>query len=111
MDTFHFFFQKDKKLNNSKIQYEVLVAQTCLTLCNPMDCSPPDSSVHGILQARILEWVAIPFSREFPDPGIKSGSPVLQADSLSSESPGDVNNIIAIDFDYQFLYSHIKNQI
>ena len=43
---------------------KVLVAQSCLTLCNPMDCSPPDFSVHGILQARILEWVAIPFSRE-----------------------------------------------
>ena len=41
----------------------VLVAQSCLTLCNPMHCSPPGSSVHGILQARILEWVAIPFSR------------------------------------------------
>ena len=42
---------------------KVLVAQLCLTLCNPMDRSPPDSSVHGIFQARILEWVAIPFSR------------------------------------------------
>ena len=42
----------------------MLVAQSCLTLCNPMDCNPPHSSVHGILQARILEWVAIPFSRE-----------------------------------------------
>ena len=41
-----------------------LVTQSCLTLCGPMDCSPPGSSVHGILQARILEWVAIPFSRE-----------------------------------------------
>ena len=41
----------------------VLVAQSCPTLCDPMDCSPPDSSVHGILQARILEWAAIPFSR------------------------------------------------
>ena len=41
----------------------VLVAQSCLTLCDPMDCSPPGSSVHGILQARILEWVAILFSR------------------------------------------------
>ena len=41
----------------------VLVAQSCLTLCNSMDCSPPGSSVHGILQAGILEWVAIPFSR------------------------------------------------
>ena len=37
--------------------------QSCPTLCDPMDCSPPDSSVHGILQARILEWVAMPFSR------------------------------------------------
>ena len=41
----------------------VLVAQSCPTLCDPMDCSPPGSSVHGILQARILERVAIPFSR------------------------------------------------
>jgi len=40
----------------------VLVAQLCPALCDPMDCSPPGSSVHGILQARILEWVAIPFS-------------------------------------------------
>ena len=37
--------------------------QSCPTLCGPVDCSPPDSSVHGILQARILEWVAMPFSR------------------------------------------------
>ena len=40
-----------------------LAAQSCLTLCDPMDCSPPCSSVHGILQARILEWIAMPFSR------------------------------------------------
>ena len=39
------------------------VAQSCLTLCDPMDCSLPSSSVHGIVQARILEWVAIFFSR------------------------------------------------
>ena len=37
--------------------------QSCLILCNPMDCSPPGSSVHGILQAGILEWVAVPYSR------------------------------------------------
>ena len=42
--------------------------QSCPTLCNPMDYSPPDSSVHGILQARILEWVAISFSRESSRP-------------------------------------------
>ena len=45
------------------VTYCVLVAQSCPTLCDPMDCSPPGSSVHGILQARILEWVAISFSR------------------------------------------------
>ena len=42
---------------------KVLVTQSCLTLCDPMDYSLPGSSAHGILQARILEWVAIPFSR------------------------------------------------
>ena len=41
----------------------MLVTQSCLTPCDPMDCSPAGSSVLGILQARILEWVAIPFSR------------------------------------------------
>ena len=46
-----------------KWKCEMLVAQLCLTLCDPMDCNPPGSSVHGILQARIMEWVAIPFSR------------------------------------------------
>ena len=43
--------------------FVVLVAQSCPTLCDPMDCSLPGSSVHGISQARILEWVAMPFSR------------------------------------------------
>ena len=47
---------------------KVLVPQSCLTLYDPMDCSPPVSSVHGILQARILEWVAILFSRGFSQP-------------------------------------------
>ena len=42
---------------------KVLVTQSCPTLCDPMDCSPPGSSVHGLLQTRILEWVAIPLSR------------------------------------------------
>ena len=67
----------------------VLVAQSCLTLCNPMGCSLPHSSLHGILQARILEWVAIPFSRgDLPHPGIEPWSPTLQADSPPSEPPG-----------------------
>ena len=49
-------------------EVKVLVAQSCPTLCNPMDCSPPDASVHGILQAGILEWVASPFSRGSSQP-------------------------------------------
>ena len=53
-----------------------------------MDCSPPGSSVHGILQARALEWVAIPFSGGSPNPGIKRGPSALQADSWPSEPPG-----------------------
>ena len=48
--------------------------QSCPPLCDPMDCSPPGSSVHGILRARILEWVAMPSSRGSSDPGIKPES-------------------------------------
>ena len=57
---------RDKWTNSDTIVLEVkmLVTQLCPTLCYPMDCSPPGSSVHGILQARILGWVAFPFSRE-----------------------------------------------
>jgi len=50
-----------------------------------MDCSPQGFSVHGILQSRILEWVAISFFRESSQPGIKPGSLALQADSLTFE--------------------------
>ena len=59
--------------------------QSCLTLCDPVDYSPPGSSVHGLLQARILEWVAVSLSGDLPDSGIEPVSPVapaLQADSL-----------------------------
>ena len=105
-----------------------LVTQSCLTLCDPMDRSPPGSSVHGdslgkntgvgchaLLQGIfpiqglnpglphcrqilyhlchqgspiILEWSAYPFSRDISDPGVKSGSPALQVDSLPAELPG-----------------------
>ena len=53
------------------------VAQSCPTLCDPMVCSLSASSVHGIFQARILEWVAIAFSRDLPHPGIEPGFPAL----------------------------------
>ena len=58
---------------------DVKLLQSCLTLCDPMDCSPPGSSVHGILQARILKWVAMPSFRDLPDPGIEPISPVSPA--------------------------------
>ena len=57
--------------------------QSCKTLCDPMDCSPPSSSVHGIHQARILEWVAVPFSGDFPNPQIKFAS--LKPPALADE--------------------------
>ena len=56
-------------------------------LCDPMDCI-----VNGILQARILEWVAFPFSRGSSQPRIKPGSPALQADSLPAEPQGKPKN-------------------
>ena len=76
------------------------IAKLCLTLCNPMDCSPPGSFVHGTFQARILEWVAISSSKEPSQPrdwtwvfcifciaGIKPEFPAWQADSLPLEPP------------------------
>ena len=71
-----------------KVQAVVKVAQLCPTLCDPRDCSPPDSSVRGILQARILEWVAVLSPGDLPDPGIEPRSPTLQAESLLSELSG-----------------------
>ena len=70
------------------VKVKVLVAQSCPTLCDPMDCSPSSSSVHGILQARILEWVAISFSRGSSPSRIELRSPALQADSLPTELSG-----------------------
>ena len=55
----------------------VKLLQLCLTLCDPMNCSPPGSSVHEISQARILQWVAFPSPGDLPDPGLKHGTPAL----------------------------------
>ena len=56
--------------------------------CNPTDCRPPGSSVHGVSQTRILKWVAILFSGRSSHPGIERGSPTLHEDSLRAELPG-----------------------
>ena len=63
--------------------HKVKVAQSCLTLCDPMDCM-----VHGILQARTLEWVAFPSPGDLPNPGTEPRSPALQVNSLPAEPQG-----------------------
>ena len=65
--------------------------QSCPALCNPMECNLPGSSVHGILQARIQEWVAFPPPRDLPVQGVEplvNESLALQVDSLPTEPPG-----------------------
>ena len=65
-----------------------LVTKSCPILATPWTEYLPDSSVHGILQARILEWAAISFSGDLPNPGIEPVSPALRTDTLPSEPPG-----------------------
>ena len=65
--------------------------QSCLTLCNPMDCSLPGSSVHWILQARILECVAMPSPGNLPNPGIEPAS--LWRGSLPLVPPGKLKSL------------------
>ena len=68
-----------------------LVTHSCLTLCDPLDCNPPGSSVHEIFQARILVWVAISFSRRSSQPRVEPVPPAshaLQADSSPVEPSG-----------------------
>ena len=65
-----------------------LVTQLCLTLCDPMDCSPPGSSVHGIHRQESWSGLPCPPPGDFPKPVVEPRSPALQADSLPSELPG-----------------------
>ena len=75
----------------------VLVGQLCVTLYDTRDCSPP-FSVHGILQARILEWVAIPFKGDLPNPGIEPWTRALQMNSLLSEPPEKPMKVVPSSF-------------
>ena len=80
------FWQMKMEIKHTKVyeKVKVLVTQSCLILCNPINCNQPGSSVHGILQARKLEWVAIPFSRASSQPrnqtwnSCNSRSPVVR---------------------------------
>ena len=70
------------------MKVKVSVIQSCLTLCNLMECSPPGSSILGILQTRYWSGLPFPSPGDLPNPGIEHGSPKLQADSLLTEPPG-----------------------
>ena len=76
------------------LEVKVLVTPSCPTLCSPMDCNPPGSSVHGILQATILKWTVISLSRGSSQPRTLA----LQADSLPSEPPGKWNRKAPIKY-------------
>ena len=68
-----------------KVKSESEVAQSCLTLLDPMDCSQPGSSIHGIFQARVLEWGAIAFSRAWPQGAASLLKPQPEAQPQASE--------------------------
>ena len=70
----------------------VLVAQSCLTLCNPMDCSLPGFTVDGIFQARVLSGLPFPSPGDLPNPGIEPRSPSLWVDSFPAEPPGKLEH-------------------
>ena len=70
-----------------KVKSESEVTQSCPTL-DPVDCSPPGSSIHGILQARIWSGLPFPSPGDLPEPEIEPRSPALRADTLTSEPPG-----------------------
>ena len=77
-----------------KVKSQSEVTQSCPTLCNPVDCSPPGPSIHGISQARILEWVAISFSRESSQPRDWTWSlvcPALAGRFFTTEPRGNPN--------------------
>ena len=71
-----------------EVKKKVLVAQLCLTLCDPMDCSPPGSLSMEFSRQEYWSGLSFPSPGDLPNPGIKLGSPTLQADSLLSEPPG-----------------------
>ena len=96
----HMFYQEycvmkiTHQINSVKHTYSFvcscccLAAQSCPTLCDPLDYSPPGSSSHGISQARILEWVAIPFSRGSSQPRDRICISFLAGGFFTTEPPG-----------------------
>ena len=91
-----FFHQPKQKIPYKNISkrnpVHAMLLQLCPTLCNPINCSPPGSSVHGILQVRILEWVAMPSSRNLTPRGTKNYSPFPSAIYFKDESDSAFQN-------------------
>ena len=100
------FFTIGTTREDPRFLMKVKVAQLCPALFNPMDCSLPGSCVHRILQARILEWVAVPFSRGSSQPR----SPTLQANSLPSEPPGKSPHSISYFCKTQIKYKKTRKR-
>ena len=73
-----------------KVKCESEVTQSCLTFCDPIDCSPPGSSTHGILQARVLEWVAIVFSEGI----MKALDLQLSQTEIVGNQPGELQEMV-----------------
>ena len=93
------------------------VAQSCLALCDPMDCSPPGSSVHRILQARVLEWVAISFSRGSSQPRARTQVSCITGRCFNlcatREPPGLLRQsfcIFFISFSWRWFWSSLPLQ-
>ena len=78
-------------LTMKTMKVKILVTLSCLTLCDPMDCRLPGSSVHGILQARTLEWVAIPFSRVSSQPRDPAWVSCIAGRFFTAEAPGKLD--------------------
>ena len=106
----HVAFQFTQLVNINTCCCHCLVAQSCLTLCNPMDCSPPGSSVRGISQSRILGGLPFPPPGDLPDPGmepVSPASPALQADSLPLSHWGSLKlNLLE-----KFIFKHYFRSI
>jgi len=82
----------------------VLVMQSRPSLCNPMECSPPGSSVHGVLQAEILEWVAIPFSRGSSQPGYWTRVSCIEGKLFTSWATRETHIIHIYIYNFFFCY-------
>ena len=83
-----YLFYKNLSKHVLLLNVKGLVTQSCLTLCDPMDCSSPGSSVRGISRARILEWLPFPSPGDLPDPQIELMSPALTGRFFTTEPPG-----------------------